>query len=101
MEVWNSQESHSDYDDAIAYCLMVGLSSEQIDLFIKDALTHAEEQWKQPNVQRAIYTLAEALPSGGRMSGMKAYRIIARALADQSDIVDSLVTYRERKAGRA
>lgn len=80
-EVWNSPESEGDFRGAVEDGVRAGLSSEQIKVFIDRALAEAEALIALPEVRRAIYALADALPSAGRMSGRKAYRIVTKALA--------------------
>ena len=83
-EVWNSLESEGDFAGAVADGMRAGLGSEQIKMFINEALVNAEALVAQPNVRRALYALADALPSVGRMPGSKAYKFVARALAEES-----------------
>jgi hypothetical protein len=81
-EVWNSPESEGDFAGAVADGLRGGLGIEQIKQFINEAIVRAEALVMQSNVRRAIYELADAIPSVGRMSGRSVYKIVARALAE-------------------
>lgn len=82
-EVWNSPESEGDFQAAVEDGIRAGLSTEQIRQFIAEAIARAEDYLTQPNVRRAVYALADALPPVGRMSGKKAYKIIKTALAEE------------------
>jgi hypothetical protein len=80
-EVWNSPESEGDLTGAVEDGLYAGLPTEQIALYIDEALEQSEILMKQTNVQRAIQGLANALPFRGRLKGQRAVFIINRALS--------------------
>jgi hypothetical protein len=79
-DVWNSLESEGDLKGAVEDGVYAGLPTDQIAVFIGEALDQSEALLKQTNVQRAIQALAEALPVSGRLKGQRAVFIINRAL---------------------
>jgi hypothetical protein len=80
-DVWNSPESEGDLKGAVEDGVYAGLPTDEIADFIGEALDRSEALLGQPNVQRAIQALAEALPVSGRLKGPRAVSIINRALA--------------------
>jgi hypothetical protein len=80
-DVWNSPESEGDLKGAVEDGIYAGLPTEQIAIYIGEALDQSEILMKQANVQRAVHELAEALPISGRLKGQRAVLIINRALA--------------------
>jgi len=79
-DVWNSTESEGDMKGAVEDGIYAGLPTEQISVYINEALDQSEILMRQANVQRAVHALAEALPNSGKLNGQRAVFIITRAL---------------------
>jgi hypothetical protein len=80
-DVWNSPESEGDLKGAVEDGIYAGLPTEQIAVYIDEALDQSEILIRQANVQRAVHALADALPVSGKLKGQRAVLIITRALA--------------------
>jgi len=80
-DVWNSPESEGDLKGAVEDGVYAGLPTEQIAVYINEALDRSEILVGQENVQRALHALADALPVSGKLKGQRAVFIITRALA--------------------
>jgi hypothetical protein len=79
-EVLHSYECEDDLSGAVKDALWAGLeSTEQIQELIAEAVVRASALIDSPEVQRAITSLANALPPVGKMPGKKAARIIRLA----------------------
>jgi hypothetical protein len=79
-EVWNSRESEGDLKGAVEDGVYAGLPTEQISGYVGEALDRSEILIERANVQRAINSLADALPDRGRLIGRRAVFIIKRGL---------------------
>lgn len=80
-DVWHGPQSANDFKDAVHQSIRAGLTHGEITAAIEASFNRAEADLNEPNIQLAIYALADALPVAGRMSGKKAHRIIMTALA--------------------
>jgi hypothetical protein len=80
-DVWNTPESEGDLKGAVEDGIYAGLPTEQIAVYIDEALHRSEILVGQANVQRAVHALADVLPVCGKLKGQRAVFIITRALA--------------------
>jgi hypothetical protein len=83
-DVWTSYAAEDDLRGAFSDGFLAGLSTSEIEVLIDDAIGRAAALIERPEIQRAIYALAEALPNSGRLSGKQAGQIIAQALSQES-----------------
>jgi len=80
--VWDSYASESDFKGAVQDGVWAGLDTSDITKFINEGMEHAVALVCQPNAQNAIYALANALPSSGRLAGRRVAFITEGPLAE-------------------
>jgi hypothetical protein len=85
-DVWTSYAADSDVKGA--FSAGFGLSTAEIEVLIEEAKDRAVALIQQPQIQSAIYALADALPNAGKLPGKRAGQIIARALSSNLSTVD-------------
>jgi hypothetical protein len=78
--VWNSYGSSDDTEHALKCFRMIGLSEQEAFQLYSEQAENACVAMAQSDVWRAVVTLAEELPSAGRMSGRDVVAIVQRAL---------------------
>ncbi len=90
-DVWNSPETEGDLTSAVEDGLYAGLTTEQIGVYINEALDQSEVLMGQASVQRAVHALADALPVSGKLQGQPAVFIITQALIGAATACPTLV----------
>ena len=78
-EVWNGYGSEGDIMDTLKAGHLAGLTTQQIEDLMDEAVTAARQEVARPEVWRAILALADRLKPG-RMNGRTAGAIISRAI---------------------
>jgi hypothetical protein len=81
-DVWNSYEAEGDLKGAVEDGVYAGVPSDEIEVFIDEALDRAEALIVEDRIERAIEALADALPGAGRLPGRLAVDIISKALSE-------------------
>jgi hypothetical protein len=79
-DVFESYENEGDVRDTVQHCGMAGVTGEAMHLAIHNAKTRAMSLIEQPQVWSAVTTLADKLPSTGRLDGKKVAAIISAAM---------------------
>ena len=85
--VLHSYESEDDLRSAIKEGLWAGLDIDAIQIRLDEAVATAMSLIQRKDIQRAIKSLADALPARGRMSGTKAVRIIRISMQGRANRV--------------
>jgi hypothetical protein len=79
--VWSSYAAENDVWGSFSDGFLAGLSRSEIEVLTEDAITRAAAVIEQPEIQSAIYALADALPNSRKFPGRRAGQIIAKALS--------------------
>jgi hypothetical protein len=78
--VWYSNGCSDDRQSVWKSCQTIGLNEQEAVQLFKERSEDANVAMARPNVWRAVLTLAEQLPSTGRMPGSSAVAVVQRAL---------------------
>jgi hypothetical protein len=82
-DVWGAYETEGDMRDAVQDCFLAGVTeTEAIEAIIDEAQAGAVGLIEQPEVWRAVVSIADSLPSSGRFDGKKVVAIIRSAMSE-------------------
>ena len=79
-EIANGYEWENDLSRATRYCLSAGMTRQQASKICNNALNWARDVFDDSPNWVAVLTLADNLPSGGRINGYQIATIITRAM---------------------
>jgi hypothetical protein len=79
-KIWDSCGAEEDLRAAIENCLLAGIGSDEIQLWLDEAAKRSLETFRRPEVWRATRALANSLPVNGRVDGKLAVGIIRSAM---------------------
>lgn len=79
-EIANGYEWENDLGHATRYCLSAGMTRQEANKVCNNALNCAREVFDDSQNWMAVLTLADSLPSGGRIDGCQIAKIIKRAI---------------------
>ena len=82
--VWHHDGCSDDRDKVMETCQRIGLSGEEAMKLFAERAEEACNTMDNPDVWRAVLTLAEQLPADGRMRGDTVVSIVRNALSDRA-----------------
>jgi hypothetical protein len=69
-----------DWTGAYTDCFLAGISSNEHQTFIDNAIAYLETKFEEPDLRNALLALAKALPKEGRMEGRECWKIFSNAI---------------------